>query len=411
MSRRSATWLAWSMWAISVLLFVADGVLVGLYAPAGSADNSGSPAVDTLIILVLLCMVTVGALVASRQPANAIGWIFCAVGLTWNLGSFAGGYAAIALSTTTAPLPGGALMAWLDNWTLGPSLYSVLIFLFLLFPSGKPLTHRWRPVLWATIATGIVLLLADMFSPGPFIRDFTQVENPLGIPALQGGREFIEAPVLLCQIVLLILSVTSLVLRFRRSRGDERQQIKWFATGGVFVGAVFACGPLLWATPGIGDVLWPILFALAIAAIPLSMGIAILKYRLYDIDIIIRRTLVYGTLTAMLALLYFGSVVALESLLRPFTGQQHSDVVVVASTLLIASLFSPLRARIQRFIDRRFYRRKYDAAKTLEAFSATLRDQVDLDQLREHLLAVVSDTMQPSQISLWLQSTERDVPR
>ena len=184
MSRRATTWVAWSMWAISVLLFIADGVLTGLYKPAGSAGDSGSPAVDILIILVLLAMITVGALVASRQPANAIGWIFCAVGLTWNLGNFAGGYTTIALSTTPAPLPGGTLMAWVDNWTLGPSLYSVLILLFLLFPTGKPLTPRWRPVLWITIATGILFLLVDMFSPGPFIRDFPQVENPLGIPAI-----------------------------------------------------------------------------------------------------------------------------------------------------------------------------------------------------------------------------------
>jgi hypothetical protein len=298
-------------------------------------------------------------------------------------------------------------MAWLDNWTLGPSLYSVLIFLFLLFPSGKPLTHRWRPVLWATIATGIVLLLADMFSPGPFIRDFTQVENPLGIPALQGGREFIEAPVLLCQIVLLIVSVTSLVLRFRRSRGDERQQIKWFATGGVFVGTVFACGPLLWATPGIGDVLWPILFDLAIAAIPLSMGIAILKYRLYDIDLIIRRTMVYGALTAMLVLFYFACVVTLQELLRGLTGQ-GSDVAIVVSTLTVAALFDPLRRRVQSAIDRRFYRRKYDAARTLEAFSRAARDEVDLDRLVEGLVEVVDQTMQPAHVGLWLRQPDSE---
>jgi hypothetical protein len=293
-------------------------------------------------------------------------------------------------------------MAWVDNWVLGPSLYSVLILIFMLFPTGKPLTRRWQPLVWVTIATGVLLLMADMFSPGPFIRDFTQVENPLGVPILKGGREFIESPVLFCQIVLLILSVTSLILRFRRSRGDERQQIKWFAMGGVFVGAVFAVAPLLWATPGLGDLLWPILFALALASIPITMGIAILKYRLYEIDIIIRRTLIYGVLTAILALLYFGSVIALETLLRPFTGQGHNDLVVVASTLLIVILFTPLRARIQRFIDRRFYRRRYDATKTLEAFSATLRDEVDLDTLASRLLDVVDETMQPAHVSVWL---------
>jgi hypothetical protein len=409
MSRRATTWLAWSIWTASIILFVAEMVLTGLYASGPSTDSNGLPAADLLIILVLLCTVTVGALVASRQPSNAIGWIFCVVGLTQNLGSFAGSYATVALSTRPAPLPGGALMAWVDNWTLGPSLYSVLILLFLLFPAGKPLTPRWWPLVWVTIATGILLLLADMFSPGRFIRDFTQVENPLGVPIFEGSQEFIENPILLCQIALLILSVISLVLRFRRSKGDERQQIKWFAMGGVFVGAVFAAGPLLWATPGVGDLLWPILFALALASIPITVCIAILKYRLYEIDIIIRRTLIYGALTAILALLYFGSVIALESLLRPFTGQGHNDLVVVASTLLIVILFTPLRARIQRFIDRRFYRRKYDAARTLEAFSATLRDEVDLDTLAGRLVEVVDETMQPAHVWLWLQPTERKV--
>jgi hypothetical protein len=401
-------WLAWSMWAASMMLFVAEMVLTGLYMSGPSTDSSGSPAADLLIILVLLCTVTVGALVASRQPSNSIGWIFCVVGLTWNLGSFAGSYATVALSTSPAPLPGGALMAWVDNWTLGPSLYSVLILLFLLFPTGKPLTPRWRSLVWVTVATGVLLLLADMFSPGPFIRDFTQVENPLGVPILEGSREFIENPVLLCQIALLILSVISLVLRFRRSKGDERQQIKWFALGGVFVGAVFAVAPLLWSTPGLGDLLWPILFALALASIPLTVGIAILKYRLYDIDIIIRRTLIYGALTSVLALLYFGSVIALETLLRPLTGQGHNDLVVVASTLLIAALFTPLRTRIQRFIDRRFYRRKYDVARTLEAFSTALRDEVDLDALAGRLVEVVDETMQPAHVSVWLSLPDEE---
>jgi len=216
-----------------MMLFVAEMVFTGLYASEPSTDGSGSPVADLLITLVLLCIVTVGALVASRQPSNTIGWIFCAVGLVCNLGSFAGSYATVALSTRPAPLPGAALMAWVDNWTLGPGVYSVLILLFLLFLTGKPLTPRWRPLVWVAIATGLLLLLADMLSPGPFLPDFTHIENPLGIPALQGGRELIEAPVLLCQIALLILSVISLVLRFRRSRGDERRQIKWFTGKGA----------------------------------------------------------------------------------------------------------------------------------------------------------------------------------
>jgi hypothetical protein len=198
----------------------------------------------------------------------------------------------------------------------------------------------------------------------------------------------------------------SLVVRFRRARGVERQQLKWFAFSGVVFCAVFAIGPVLWylpESPGT-EWIWTVLFLLGASTIPVAVGIAILRYKLYEIDLLINRTLVYGSLTASLALVYFGGVAATQTIFRALTGQeQQPQLAIVVSTLVIAALFNPLRRRIQGFIDRRFYRRKYDTRKTLETFSAKLRDETDLDALRDDLVGVVRETMQPAHVSLWLR--------
>ncbi len=195
-----------------------------------------------------------------------------------------------------------------------------------------------------------------------------------------------------------------MVLRFRRARGVERQPIKWFAFSGVLFCAVFAAGPFLWDLPQSPATawIWPVLFLAGASTIPVAVGIAILRYRLYDIDLIINRTLVYGSMTSTLALVYVGSVVGLQAALRGLTGQE-STLAVVASTLVIAALFTPLRRRVQAFVDRRFYRRKYDAAKTLAAFNARLRDETDLDALSDDLARVARSTVQPAHVSLWLR--------
>jgi hypothetical protein len=196
----------------------------------------------------------------------------------------------------------------------------------------------------------------------------------------------------------------SLVVRFRRARGVERQQIKWFAFSGVVFCAVFAAGPFLWALPQSPATawIWPVLFLAGASTIPVAVGIAILRHRLYDIDLLINRTLVYGSLTVLLAAAYAGGIVVLQRVFVVLTGEQ-STLAVVASTLLIAGLFNPLRSRIQSFIDRRFYRRKYDAAKTMAAFNARLREETDLDALGDDLVGVASATMQPEHVSLWLR--------
>jgi hypothetical protein len=255
--------------------------------------------------------------------------------------------------------------------------------LILLFPTGRLPSRHWRWVTWPTVAFILVGAISDAFSPGP-VDGLGPIRNPLGIE----GFSNVYTAILynMVPLVLLVAAASSVFVRLRRAIGVERQQIKWFAyaTAATVIGLVLAYVLSL------------------IPAIPISIGIAILKYRLYDIDIIINRTLVYGSLTAMLVALYFGAIILLQRVFVASTGQE-STLAVVASTLAIAALFNPLRRRIQSFVDRRFYRRKYDARKTLEAFSAKLKDETDLNALNEDLVGVVRETMQPSHASLWLR--------
>jgi hypothetical protein len=264
-------------------------------------------------------------------------------------------------------------------------------------------SRRWRVVGWLAVAAMVTLALGSAFTPGPFV-DRPDVTNPLGVAIFgaglleDGGVGWILFP------VSVVLSATSMVVRFRRATGEARQQIKWFA-----LAAAFAAVGWVAITFGYGSeepivvIGVQLLQLLSFLCIPLAVGIAILRYRLYDIDLLINRTLVYGSLTVLLAATYFGSVVGLQSVFRAITAQ-GSTLAVVASTLVIAALFNPFRRYLQGFVDRRFYRRKYDAAKTLAAFSARLREEKDLDALREGVVEVARETMQPEHVSLWLRS-------
>jgi hypothetical protein len=280
---------------------------------------------------------------------------------------------------------------------------------FLLFPDGRLPSRRWRPVVWLELVA-VVFLVAWAFKPGALGNlGLVRVTNPFGI---QGAAALLETLGLIGLFVTLAVAVAggiSLVVRFRRARGVERQQIKWFAFSGVVFCAVFTTGPFLWAFPQSPATawIWPVLFLAGASTIPVAVGIAILRYRLYDIDLLINRTLVYGSLTAILLAGYFGGIVVLQRLFVTLTGER-STLAVVASTLAIAALFNPLRRRIQGFIDRRFYRRKYDAAKTLAAFTARLREETDLDALSDDLVGVASVTMQPEYASLWLRPETTD---
>jgi hypothetical protein len=352
---------------------------------------------------VALAFITIGALVAARHPQNAIGWIFCLVGLLFFTEGFTLSYANLALFAWPGTLLGGRVMAWASAWIGGPGLLGIFAFLLLLFPNGRLPSPRWRPVVWlAAIAIGVVTF-AHAFGPGPLSEsDFLSVTNPFGIEALGGVRDLLEFSAFLLMLGAVLASAVSLVVRFRRARRLERQQIKWFAYAGALLAAVFVAGPTVLWSPGVPGWIWFCAFFFAVASLPISAGIAILRYRLYDIDFIINRTLVYGSLTAVLVGLYFGGIVVLQRVFVVLTGER-STLAVVASTLVIAALFNPLRRRIQGLIDRRFYRSKYDAAKTLEAFSSKLRDETDLDALSDDLVGVVSETMQPAHVSLWLR--------
>jgi hypothetical protein len=410
LSARAAARLAWSLWALG-LLFVA----LGLYFRAvdGAASPANTPTANDIgpfLLAAELAILTVAALVAARRPGNPIGWILLAAGLSMTLGDFADGYAVHGLLAQPGSLPGAAVMAWVSEWTRGPTLLGGFALVFLLFPEGQALSPRWRPIVWLTVAITPLLGLL-VFQPGPF-NDYPTVTNPFGIGGT-AGRMIIGAGNAAFFLLLAVLAASglSLFLRFRRATGDERQQLKWFASGGAVLILAFLIAPFIWFTPAFNNSpLWPILFVLSLVAIPLSAGVAILKYRLYDIDLIIRRTLVYSVLSGLLLFVYFGSVVLLQTLLRSLTGQEQSQVVVVVSTLGIAALFNPLRHRIQGLIDRAFYRRQYDAAQVLAAFRASARDEVQLSLLIERLLQATDRAVQPEHASVWLKPADERRP-
>jgi hypothetical protein len=400
MSRRAASYLAWSLCALCMALAVASLILALLNGRTLGElfSMTSGPSLVTLATLIVSFSV-VGALIASHRSENLIGWIFLAAALCYGLLSAGDEYAIYALLTNPGSLPLGAEASWLGQWIWAPGLGLILVFLPLLFPDGRPPSRRWRPVAWLG---GLSIGLAVVSS--------TILLWPERGPALLLGDEspsrVLDVVLLFAALPMLLLAglgaVISLLVRFRRARGDERQQIKWFASAATLT--------LVWiivfgqSTLGLPGVIVALSSLLVIPSIPIATGIAILRYRLYDIDFIVNRTLVYAILTTALAAIYFGGVTATQALFRALTGQEEQpQLAIVVSTLAIAALFMPLRRRIQSFIDRRFYRRKYDARKTLEAFSAKLRDETDLDALSDDLVGVVRETMQPTHASLWLR--------
>jgi hypothetical protein len=395
MSTRTASWLAWSLVVLSVVLLV-GGISFALMTRSTVPER---PYYDSVTLSVLaLAFSVVGAIIASRQPRNAIGWIFCSVGVTIGLSSFAGDYAEFWLASGFGRGALAETAAWFSSWSWTLLVYVPTSFLLLLFPDGRLPSPRWRPVAWCA-ALGLIGFLAGYtLEPGP-LEDFPKIVNPYGVnsPIL----EAIAVAGAILASASMVASAVSLIVRTRRAGSAERQQIKWLAYGGALaVGTVFVGGVIsVW----IGEVGFG-LISVGLLGVPIFTGVAIARYRLYEIDIVINRTLVYGALTAALVALYFGGVATLQALFRAFTGQeQQPQLAIVVSTLAIAALFDPLRRRIQSLIDRRFYRRKYDAQKTLEAFSVKLRDETDLEALNEALVGVVRETVQPAHVSLWLR--------
>jgi hypothetical protein len=397
----ATAWLAWALCLLCLALAAASLVFAVLNrrTPVEILVDEG---IVTIVVLVASFSV-VGALIASQRPWNPIGWIFCSAALCQGLSISGYEYATYALITEPGSLPLGAEMSWLGQWIWAPGLGLILVFLPLLFPNGRPPSHRWRWVAWlGGLSIGLIAMMASILlwsDRGPaLVRPEGAAEEGTS-HVLFVVVEFAAFPMML---LAGLAAVVSLFTRFYQARGGERQQIKWFASAAALT--------LLWIVvievPPDGsrtfETVTVVLSVLIVPSIPVGTGIAMLRYQLYDIDVIINRTLVYAALTGTLVAVYVGGVVLLQALFRALTGGE-STLAVVASTLAIAALFSPLRRRIQSFIDRRFYRKKYDARRTLEAFSARLRDETELGVLHADLVGVVGETMQPEHVSLWLR--------
>jgi hypothetical protein len=357
-----------------------------------------------LYAVLVLTYQTVGALVASRRPENPIGWIFLGTGLFANaFQGFAFGYADYSLRVRNGTLPGTEYMAWFSHWIALPFIALATVLLLLLFPTGTLPSRKWRVMVWMAVCGTAMLCLWDATIPGP-LGTHPSIENPVAIEGAVGKAvELVGKVGMLLVLVSLLFALASLINRLVLARGDERQQLKWFALAaslmlGGFLGVVL-----------LQERWYPlneISFFMGFLGFffPVAVGISILRYKLYDIDVVINRTLVYGSLTVILAAVYFGGVAATQAVFQQLTDQEElPQLAIVASTLIIAALFSPLRRLIQGFIDRRFYRSKYDARKTLEAFSAKLRDETDLEALSNDLVGVVGETMQPAHACLWLR--------
>jgi hypothetical protein len=420
MRPRAASWLAWSLAAISMVIFLGSVALFVLaraaQAEAPNSLGASRTVIDLLVSVPFLAFPVVGALIASRRPRNPIGWICLAFGFLWMLLSLFDYYGVYGLARPgTVPFP-VAIYA-LGQWLWVPTVGLLVIYLVLLFPDGRLPSRRWRPLAWLSGAVIVLESVAGGLTPGP-MPDLGGVRNPFGLegaPWVASAKNAILVLFLLC----ILASVVSLILRYRRSRGEVRQQIKWIAFAASVVGLMFVSAMVTYlilfvfapetlestteTSPFWLDFVFYVML-LSFAGVPVAVGFAVLRYRLYNIDLLINRTLVYGALTATLALIYFGGVATTQAISSALTGQEKQpQLAIVVSTLVIAALFNPLRRRIQSFIDRRFYRRKYDAAKTLEAFSAKLRDETDLDALSDDLTSVVRETMQPAHVSLWLR--------
>jgi hypothetical protein len=387
--------LAWSLWLLVVLV---QGLLVAFVL--GNDALSGRQWAGALLTWVpFLAFATVGALILARRPGNRIGWLCWAIGFTFTLSNLSSSQLWQALTANGDWSAAWALAAQLGTVAYLGTLLGLLPFLILLFPTGRLLSPRWRPVAWTLgLVTGLYLTVR-LLTPGPVSPGLPA--NPLGLESAEGLLQLIQAIAGVAAPILVLAVVASLVLRFRRSQGDERQQLKWL----TYAVAIDAAVP--WtvgvaaerSAPLVGEL---VLFPVAVSLIPIAIGVAVLKYRLYEIDRVINRTLVYGLLTVVLGAVYAAGVFAAGRLLDPADGE--SELAVAASTLAVAALFQPARRRIQAVVDRRFNRRRYDATRTIEAFSRRLRDEIELDTLSAELLGVVDQTMQPTAISLWLKS-------
>jgi hypothetical protein len=403
----TASRLAWAAPVLSLVLGVAGSVLLGAIPSEELPREDRLDLIDVLFSLGFVGYAVVGAMIVTRRPRNPVGWLFCGFGVLYPVVGALSSYAMYGVHATDGGLPWQEGAAWLYAW-VGEAVFFMVVVLLLVFPDGHFLTRRWRAVGIAAIAAAALLSLAIAFDPGP-LYTFEELRNPLGIDGVGGVLEAVRDIGAAAVSVLLVLAGISLVVRFRRAEAAERRRIKWLALGAtsaVVLVIAFTTLELAMETDrGAGEVVTSALALLSLLGIPLTVAIAMLRDRLYDVDVVINRTLVYGVLTATLAGAYLGCVLLLQLGLSPLT--EDNGLAIAGSTLAVAALVRPLRGRIQAAVDRRFYRRRYDAARTLEGFGTRLRDEVELDALSAELRGVVAETMQPAHVSLWLREAPR----
>ena len=418
MTARRGSRLAWILFGLVATAFVGSLVVLVIATQVGEVPR-GEVVGAGLLLAMMFAFPVVGVLIASREPTNSIGWLLLTIGLIWELwGGVGGTYVLWGFDVAPGSLPRPDLVAALTSSIWVPGLGLIGTFLILLFPNGRLPSPRWRPVAWLCGLVLVLLSLLIPLAPVPLNElgdsSLPPLDNPLAVEAI--GSSFFKGPFFAGLLFLLPLCIAacawSLIRRFRRSQGQERLQLKWLASGAGATATLFlvtiVAGPLTTTLSGSSeqpqwvDVLDQIgLFSFLL--IPAAVGVAILRHRLYDIDVFINRALVYGALTAVLAIVYLAGVVGVGAALREISGQESNSIAVAASTLAVAALFRPARTRLQNFIDRRFYRGRYDAARTVEEFSRRVRDEVTLDTVTSDLLSAVHETVQPAHASLWLR--------
>jgi hypothetical protein len=396
--------LACALWALTLLGLAATLWLDILLRRTGYPELAylwGSGNLPLLVAAV--SAVTVGTVVVGRRPAHRVGWLLVVLGLSIAVAGLTFSYTRYGLVARPGTLPAADYLA--GYATAGVFTYlSCLGFILLLTPTGSLPSPRWR--WWARVAAAglVVAFLTATASPHPLYPEYPDIGNPLGIAALDGGPLALLFPLgALVILIALVVGAVSLLLRFRRARGVERQQLRWVALGAALAAGLFLVALAALILEESDGVIFQAALGASVAVLPLATGAAILRYRLYDIDRIVSRTVAYGLLTLLLGLGYAAVVLGLGRLLP-----EGSTLVVAGATLAVAAVFSPLRRRVQDLVDRRFNRRRHDAAQTIAAFSARLRDQVDLDTLSVELVTVVDQTMQPTHASLWLRPRQEE---
>jgi len=387
---RAAPLIAWSLWTISLLGTIA---LIVFFLTTGHAGMMSAPLADSLYVLVLFAFPTVGAIIASRRPRNLVGWLFCLTGPAVFIQLGLPAYADWELSRMLAS-PNGIFAAWLAQATYLP-IFAIFAVVLLVFPNGRLPSYRWLPAV--VLVLGAAALGAIGYALLPTLQIFGSIRVG-NLFAIQSEVPLLAATVgdAVFTFVGMPLAALSLIVRLAHARGIEKQQLKWFAYAGALAAPAIVGGSVFYGTQ-------PAMFisGVAVLGVPIATGIAILRYRLYDIDVLINRTLVYGATSAAIGATFFVGIIALQTLLRPLTA--GSELSVAISTLASFALFQPIRRRVQGTVDRRFDRSRYDAARTLDVFADRLRDEVDLDALRDDLLGAVQQTVAPEYASVWLR--------